>query len=353
MCEVDGEIAEGPITINMSKKVAIADLARMANVNASTVSRALNDSPLVRPETKARIVRLAEELGYVMNVSARNLRRQSSEVIGMVIPMRPDSGQTISDPFYLEMVGAVSHAASKRGFDLIISVPEGGVENAQRRLLQTGRADGLIMIGQAGRIDKLEAPGALSNKTVVWGGEVKGGRQTVVGSDNKLGGKLAADHLLGLGRRSILFIGNRKLPEVKLRYEGFCAAYEDIGLHHSPELTLDEDFGGQSTFSDVRNFIANGLKIDGVFAASDVLAMSAIQALQAAGRNVPNDVSVVGYDNIGLASLLTPQLTTIDQNIRLGGELLVDVLLQKLEGKLVRTQHTPTELVIRESSIPS
>ena len=105
-------------------KITMAELARLANVDVSTVSRALNDSPLVKQETKSDILKIAAETGYAVNASARNLRRQSSEAIGIVIPLRPESGQTISDPFFLEMVGAVSQAASERGYDLIISVPK-------------------------------------------------------------------------------------------------------------------------------------------------------------------------------------------------------------------------------------
>ncbi len=138
-----------------AQKITMAELARRAKVDVSTVSRALNDSPLVKEDTKAEILKIAAEVGYAVNASARNLRRQSSEAIGMVIPLRPESGQTISDPFFLEMVGAVSQAASERGYDLIISVPKADEQIAEKRLLSTGKADGLIIIGQAGRSNRL------------------------------------------------------------------------------------------------------------------------------------------------------------------------------------------------------
>src|SRR5690606_8656354 len=130
-----------------------------ADVDVSTVSRALNDSPVVNPETKAVILKIAAETGYAVNAAARSLRRRSSRTIGLVIPIRPDSGQTISDPFYLEMVGAVSHSAAQRGYALIVSLPPDSDVDAERRLIQTGRADGLIMIGQAGRAEQLNALG--------------------------------------------------------------------------------------------------------------------------------------------------------------------------------------------------
>ena len=191
--------------MNMTKKVTMVDLARLAEVDISTVSRALNDSPLVKTDTKEHILKIASEIGYVVNASARNLRRQSSEAIGIVIPLQPGSDQTISDPFFLEMVGAVSHAASQKGYDLVISVPQSAEQIAERRLLQTGRADGLIVIGQAGRSERLNALGALAQKVVVWGGRTGDSNYTLVGSDNVEGGRLATDHLLSSGEKRYSF----------------------------------------------------------------------------------------------------------------------------------------------------
>lgn len=334
----------------MGKRVTMAELAKAANVDASTVSRALNDSPLVKPETKRHVMNVAADLGYVMHASARSLRRQSSEAIGIVIPMAPDSGQTISDPFFLEMVGAASNAASSFGYDLIISVPEGEERIAERRLLQTGRADGLIIIGQAGRNDRLNQLGALSERVVVWGGRIADTNYTVVGSDNVRGGELASEHLFEKGRERILFVGRTDLPEVELRYAGLLKAHKAKGISHDESLILEENFGGQHTFNAVLEMLHNGVEFDAVFAASDVLAMATIHALQAFGKSVPRDVSVVGYDNIGQASLMTPALTTIDQHIKEGGRIMVELLLKKLEGAEVRSRTTSTELIERDSS---
>jgi len=328
----------------------MAELARLADVDVSTVSRALNDSPLVKEKTKAEILRIAQETGYAVNASARNLRRQSSEAIGMVIPLRPGSGQTLSDPFFLEMVGAVSQAASERGYDLIISVPEGEEQIAEQRLLQTGRADGLIIIGQAGRSNRLHALGPLARKVVVWGGRDGTTNYTLVGSDNREGGRLAADHLLSIGRKRILFMGPLDLPEVALRHEGFEAAHAAHGLTADKKLKLDVEFGGASVFQELLSFMEQGHGFDAIFAASDVLAMTAIMALQAKGHSVPEDVAVVGYDNIGQAALFTPPLTTVDQDISGGGALLVDLLLRQLDGEEVQSQLTPTRLIVRGSA---
>ncbi len=339
--------------VGIKKKITMTELARLANVTPSTVSRALNDSPLVSRETRDQIAALAARTGYVINASARSLRRQSSEAIGVVIPLRPESAQSISDPFFLEMLGAISHAASKRGFDLIVTLPEDASESAERRLLLTGRADGLIIFGQAGRIDRLNALGELSDKIVVWGGKLKGSTYTLVGSNNRLGGRLAAEHLIAAGRRRLLFIGDNTLPEVDLRFKGFLDAHATAGLRHAPSRILSIDFSSETSFSRIAAFLPKAPLFDAVFAASDVLAMAAIQALNAAGRRVPEDVSVVGYDNIGASALTVPGLTTVTQNIRESGEIMVDLLVRKLAGETVRSRTVPTSLIVRGSSIPN
>ena len=333
----------------MNKKMTMAELARLANVDVSTVSRALNDSPLVKSHTKEAILKIADEIGYTVNIAARNLRKQSSEAIGIVIPLAPGSEQTISDPFFLEMVGSVSHAASQNGYDLIVSVPQDEMQIAERRLLRSGRADGLIVIGQAGRTERLNVMSASNSNIVVWGGAHGEQNYTLVGSDNVKGGQLATSHLLSIGRKNILFLGDVSLPEVALRYEGYVKAHNDAGMVYNPDYILKLNFGGQSAFKAILKFIDEGFVFDGVFAASDVLAMAAIHALQSRGKSIPEDVSIVGYDNIGQAQLSTPPLTTINQNITQGGAMMVDLLLAKIAGKPAPSKFTDTELIVRKS----
>jgi len=337
--------------MNGIKKITMGELARLAGVDISTVSRALNGSPLVKANTREQILKIANETGYVINASARNLRRQSSQTIGIVIPMELASGQQMSDPFFLEMVGAVSIAAAQRDYDLIVNIPQDPTQIAERRLLQTGRADGLIVIGQAGRSKRLKAIGPLAQNVVVWGGQIENTNYTLVGSDNVEGGRLAVQHLFDQGRRRVLFLGDISLPEVKLRYDGLTKVYEDNGLSHDPELLLKASFGNHDTFNLIVDYIDQNHSFDAIFAASDVLAMAAIHALKSKGMTIPEDVSVVGYDNIGQSSMMTPSLTTIDQNISVGGEMMVELLLSKLDGKEVQSQLTPTKLVIRKSSV--
>ena len=334
----------------MNKKVTMLELAKIARVDISTVSRALNDNPVVKESTRRRIQRIASEIGYAVNAPASSLRRKSARAIGMVIPLDPDTEQTMSDPFYLEMVGAVSQAAADLDYDLIVSVPREARQVAERRLLNTGRADGIIVIGQASRIERLNELADVHSNFVVWGGRMNGAKYTTVGSDNVKGGYIATAHLIERGAGRILFLGDPALPEVKQRFDGYLKAHREAGLPHSSSHLLRMNFSGRSTYDKVLDFIRAGHKFDGIFASSDLLANSAVHALAAEGLSVPGDVRIVGYDNIGQAAMMTPPLTTVSQNIGEGGRLMVELLMAKIEGKKVKSRFTTTELIVRASA---
>ncbi len=332
-------------------KMTMSGLAKLSGVDISTVSRALNDSPLVKSKTKAHILKLASETGYAINARARNLRKQSSQALGIVIPVYPGSRQNLSDPFFLEMIGAVSQAASRHDYDLIINLPRNPAEIAEQRLLLSGKADGLIVIGQAGRAERLRMLGDVANRIVVWGGMIEEADYTLVGSDNFVGGRLAGQHLTDIGRRKIVFLGDIDLPEVKLRYDGLMSVLDNQGGALDDVRLVPSSFDGQDAYGKILELCNNGYRFDAIFAASDVLGISAIHAVQSKGLRVPEDVAVVGYDNIGQAAMISPGLTTIDQNIALGGEMMVDALIDKIAGRQAGAMVTPTQLVIRGSTV--
>lgn len=329
----------------------MSGLAEMAGVDIATVSRALNDSPLVKSKTKDRILRLANETGYAINARARNLRKQSSQTLGIVIPVYPGSHQNLSDPFFLEMIGAVSQAAATYDYDLIINLPNSPSEIAEQRLLLSGKADGLIVIGQAGRTERLKSLGEAADRVVVWGGMIDAADYTLVGSDNFEGGRLVGAHLDSIGRRKIVFLGDIELPEVKLRYDGLRSALDSKGGEFDPVFHISSSFDGREAYREILSLCDSGKQFDAIFAASDVLAIAAIHAVQSKGLSVPEEVAVVGYDNIGQAAMISPGLTTVDQNIALGGKMMVNALIDKIAGKPVSGTLTPTKLVIRGSTV--
>ena len=328
----------------------MSGLAKLSGVDISTVSRALNNSPLVNGKTKDHILKLAHETGYAINARARNLRKQSSQTLGIVIPVYPGSQQNLSDPFFLEMIAAVSQAAAKFDYDLIINLPNSPSEIAERRLLLSGKADGLIVIGQAGRIERLRSLGDAADRVVVWGGMIDAADYTLVGSDNFAGGRLVGEHLKNIDRHRVVFLGDIDLPEVELRYNGLMSVWNSDEAEPSV-MHVRSSFDGQEAYRQTLALCERAQSFDAIFAASDVLAIAAIHALQSRGLRVPEDVAVVGYDNIGQAAMISPGLTTIDQNIKLGGEILVNTLIDKIAGNPVRATLTPTKLVIRGSTV--
>jgi DNA-binding LacI/PurR family transcriptional regulator len=185
---------------------------------------------------------------------------------------------------------------------------------------------------------------------VVWGAKLPRQRYVSIGTDNLAGGDMATRHLLERGRRHIAFLGDRRVPEVAQRFSGYTKALEQAGLKPNPGLNLPIPFGAEDALKALGDMVRSGRRIDGVVAASDVIAMSAIRALVEAGIRVPEDVSVVGFDDLAIARFTSPPLTTIRQDVVTGARLLVDKLLAIMAGQKAETEQMQPELVVRSSS---
>jgi len=332
-------------------RMTMSGLAKLSGVDISTVSRALNNSPLVNGKTKDHIMKLAHETGYAINARARNLRKQSSQTLGIVIPVYPGSQQNLSDPFFLEMIAAVSQAAAKFDYDLIINLPNSPSETCRTAIIIVRKSRWLDCYRvKPDALKRLRSLGDATDRVVVWGGMIDAAHYTLVGSDNFEGGRLVGGHLKNIGRHRVVFLGDIDLPEVELRYNGLMSVWNGDDADHSV-MHVRSSFDGHEAYRQTLALCESAQSFDAIFAASDVLAIAAIHALQSKGLRVPEDVAVVGYDNIGQAAMISPGLTTIDQNIKLGGEILVNTLVDKIAGNPVRATLTPTKLVIRGSTV--
>lgn len=326
----------------------MADIARMAGVSSSTVSRALSGSALIPEATRERILELARSLNYQVNVGAANLRKRSVQTVGVVV--LGDSMQAISDPFILNLFGSVADALDEQGYSVLLTRLNDSRKAQMQSLVTSGQVAGLVVIGQLTWHEHLNRLFHAGLAFSVWGAALPDAAYPVVGGDNEQGGYLAAAHLLSRGCRKIAFLGDIEHPEAGLRYAGYLRAHREAGVTPDARLRQSVLFGEPMLLNVVQEWLAQDLAFDGVFASSDVAAITLISALNARGIDVPRDVKVVGYDDIDMAGHVFPSLTSIRQPTKLAGKALVTLLNEAQAGMARRSVILPTELIERDST---
>jgi DNA-binding LacI/PurR family transcriptional regulator len=339
------------MTRRKHKPSSMAEVARRAGVSLSTVSRALSGSPLISEATRNQVRRTAEKLGYQVDSVGSSLRTGMTRTVGVVIPLAHAANQGFSDPFFLEILGALAEELAARGYSMLLHKVTQDPAEWIEAISRGRRADGVIVIGQSLHHESLNAIAAAGYPVVVWGARLPGQRYPTVGSDNETGGHDATAHLLAQGCRRIAFIGDPAAPEVAARREGYLRALRDAGITPQPQLELPVRFGSDTAYHAVAALLDSGAQLDGVVACSDVFAINAMRALAERGHRVPGDVAIVGFDDIPFACLTTPPLSTVRQDCQAGARLLVDGLLQLLRGEAMESVVIPATLVVRESSL--
>jgi DNA-binding LacI/PurR family transcriptional regulator len=328
------------------------DIARIAQVSQATVSRALRNSPLVRQETRDRIASVARELSYRVDRSAAGLRTRRSQTLALLIFDEASDDASIN-PFFLSMLGHIARAASRRGLDVLVSFQQLS-DDWHTDYVLSNRADGLILLGYGDyhasmpRLRRLADSGA---HFVIWGPIVAGMAGRYVCSDNRAGAMQAVGHLLSLGRRRIAYVGSATdhWPEFQLRHAGYAQALRNAGLEPDPRLLVEAQSSESAGYQAGIALLDSGAGFDAVFAASDRIAFGIIGALRDRGRSVPQDVAVVGFDDIPAAAHFNPSLTTVQQDTRRAGQMLVDNLLQLIAGATPESALIEPRLVVRAS----
>ncbi len=330
------------------------DIAELAGVSQPTVSRALRGDRAVSEATRKRIEAIAHQLNYTVDKNASNLRRRHSNTLALLLFEDPTSDESMINPFFLSMLGSITRTCAQRGYDLLISFQQMST-NWHVDYEDSRKADGLILLGYGdyeayrARIDSLVEQGT---HFVRWGSVQPGQPGVTIGCDNVEGGRVATQHLIEAGRRRIAFLGEASshYPEFLDRYRGYCAAHEAAGLRPTLTLQADAITTEQSGHDAMRRLLGCGPAPDAVFAASDLIAIGARHALSEAGLAVPEDVAIVGFDDITAASLASPPLTTVAQDARRAGALLVDTLIAQIKGEEPQPATLPARLVVRRSS---
>ena len=338
----------------MNTKATSVEIALLAGVSQSTVSRALRGSESVSLETRNRIQEIARRLNYTVDRNASSLRRQETQTLALLIFEDPTSVASLINPFFVTMLASITRAAARRGYDLLISFQQlsGDWHTTYE---DSRRADGIVLLGYGdymlyrSRLEQLVKQGT---HFVRWGAVMENQPGISIGSDNFEGGRLAGEHLIRrCGRRRLAFIGTASAhyPEFLERYRGFERAALDSGGSAQIVTQVDALSTETAGFDAARRLIELNQGVDGIFTASDLLAVGAMAALDVARIRVPSEVSVVGFDDIPAASLANPKLTTIAQDTRSAGDVLVESLVDRIHGEDVTGKVLPVRLVVRNS----
>lgn len=326
--------------------ITIHDVARAAGVSVSTVSRVLNDKDDVAPDTDRKVRDVIAELGYTSSLAARSMRSRRTGVIGLIMP-------DLGDPFCIQVLKGIHHAIVALEYD-VIAYTSGSLNRhskAEREqhyvsLLNGSITDGVIVV----------TPAATSFPTIAPVVAIDPNRECpeclTVTATNHAGALAAMEHLIGLGHRRIGFIGGRPdLQCAQQRLQGYEDALRQAGIPLDPDLVAVGDFSQTTGWSCAQRLLSLPEPPTAIFAANDQSAIGAIEAAREAGRCVPDDLSVVGFDNIPESAYFYPALTTIDQFIDRMGYTATEMLIRLIQGKPPDGNlfQMPTQLVIRDS----
>jgi LacI family transcriptional regulator len=330
----------------------IKDIARVAGVSVTTVSRALNGYSDVNEKTRQKIAAVAKELNYSPNTLARGLVMQKSKTIGLLVS--GISRESVKDNFTFEVLCGVNERASTLGYDLILFNTNTMMqrEKTYTQLCRERRVDGAIIQGIKKEDPYLKEVVESDIPCVLVDIPVHSNSVGYVTTDNALGAKKAVEHLASLGHKHIGMINGHEDAFVSQeRLNGYREALKECGLSFRSEWVVSGDFEEKKAEKAAREFLNRHKEVTAIFCASDLMALGALKACKELGLHVPKDISIVGYDNIVLASYSSPNLTTVGQEVYQIGYQAADLLIEMLEGKETNTKrYLDTKLIIREST---
>lgn len=331
----------------------LEEVARLAKVSRATVSRVVNGDRRVAEPSRTAVEAAVKELGYVPNRAARSLVTRRSDSVAVVIP--EPTGLLFGDPFFPRLLRGISDALAADGLQLVLLMPQGrDDEHRVARYLAAGHTDGVLLVSLHGA-DPLPASLQRQGVPVVVGGRPPSPGITYVDVDNRGGAAQAVRHLASGGRRAIATIaGPQDMAPGADRLAGYHDGLLAAGMNAEPSRLEVGDFTLDGGRAAMERLLARDPSVDGVFVASDLMAVGALAALDAAGRSVPGDVALVGFDDSHLAAAARPPLTSVRQPIEEMGREMTRLLVASFRGEdgAPRRVILDTSLVVRESSAP-
>lgn len=332
---------------NTSRPASIKDIARAAKVSHSTVSRALRNSPLISPQTAESIRRIAQKLGYRPSAAARSLVTDRTYTVGVVVT-------NISDPFVAGVVRGIEDAASEQGFSVFLANSNADPDQEIRvvRSFEERRVDGIVVTSS--RVGALYVPLLTRRQIpiVLLNNQHPSEFAHSVMIDNAQGSLEATRHLIELGHRRVAYLGDRYGHQSDTeRLEGYRAALALAKVRFDPRLVVHGDGKPEGAAPAIEQLLALSRRPTAVLCYNDMSALGAMHGIRSAGLRVPDDISIVGFDDLYISQYLDPPLTTIRQPMRQMGRLAMETLIGILSG--ARAQHNikvPGELIVRGST---
>jgi LacI family transcriptional regulator len=333
--------------------LTLEEIAKIAGVSRSTVSRVINNHPNVKADVRTHVWRVVQEQNFHPNTAAQALVNRRTQIVGLVIPQAIKA--IFSDPYFPVLIQGISAACVERHYHLMLSLITSQMTDAYRRIIRGGHLDGVIVASAFTHDDGFINRLINDNFPFVLIGRQPQHRDiTSVDSDNVHGAMMAVQHLVRQGYTRIASItGPLTMTAGIDRREGFLSAMRGAGFAPEERYIVEGDFSEQGGFNAMQRLLALDERPQALFVASDMMAIGALRAIRAAGLRVPEDIALVGFDDIPLASAVEPTLTTIRQPIEQLGHTAASLLLDRLndgDGH-ASTQRIvlPTDLVLRES----
>ncbi len=333
------------------RKVSIRDVAREAGVSIATVSYVLNriSTQTISEDTQQKVRAAAARLGYVPNLNARSLTSRRTNLIGVVIPQTEPGREFMFDnPFYGALLSSLEYNARKSGYHLLLTGPRSG--QSYIGIARNRGVDGIVIVGSY-PTESLDELHQLSIPVVLVDTYVKDEAFHTIGIDDRRGGRMAVEYLLSQGHRGIAFLSGdiSEHGVMRQRWLGYREALEAAGLPVNERRVVTGEVSFRFGLDAAGRLAAEG-GISAVFAAADILGVGLVKGLRQAGKRVPEDLSVIGFDNLDLARMCDPSLTTISQDIAAKGEAAVRAILDANSGRAEKQERIfPVELVVRES----